>query len=454
RRDDSAATGMSLEPLVDMESPGSLYYQEPRRLFEETGVASSVITKPYTYGGVPLIEQTHPIIIDGRFMGIAGVDRSLADLEGRLLMLRRDLGGESDLFLVTRGRFIATTLDDRVDASSRLQETEVEASPFASLLAEFEERSETAESFVIEAIDPVLGVPCIYAVSMVRPGDWALVVRQPVSVAAAPARNLLAKNAITVGLGLLVCGGILVFVLRPTIGRIERSAHVVELVADGRLCTEIRSDDSRDETGRLVRSVERMTSRLRDLAGDVEGARRELCDVEAEVAETTTREAEVATGFGASASEIAAAVREIATTTEELAGEVRRVDRRAAETAKTMDADQSRLGDMSASMNAVESATSDIAVRLGEINRRAGEITGVVDTIGRIAEQTNLLSVNAAIEAEKAGEYGTGFLVVAREIRRLADLTANATGDITTTVQEMQAAVSTGVMEMDRYTDR
>ncbi|HAC10033.1 MAG TPA: hypothetical protein DCG14_10305, partial [Phycisphaerales bacterium] len=298
RRDDSAATGMSLEPLVDMESPGSLYYQEPRRLFEETGVASSVITKPYTYGGVPLIEQTHPIIIDGRFQGIAGVDRSLADLEGRLLMLRRDLGGESDLFLVTRGRFIATTLDARVDASNRLQETEVEASPFASLLAEFEERSETAESFVIEAIDPVLGVPCIYAVSMVRPGDWALVVRQPVSVAAAPARNLLAKNAITVGLGLLVCGGILVFVLRPTIGRIERSAHVVELVADGRLCTEIRSDDSRDETGRLVRSVERMTSRLRDLAGDVEGARRELCDVEAEVAETTTREAEGATGCG------------------------------------------------------------------------------------------------------------------------------------------------------------
>jgi methyl-accepting chemotaxis protein WspA len=255
-------------------------------------------------------------------------------------------------------------------------------------------------------------------------------------------------------IGLLVCGGILIFVLRPTIGRIERSAHAVEQVADGRLCAEIRSDDSRDETGRLVRGVERMTSRLRDLAGDVESARRELCEVEAEVAETTTREAEVATGFAASASEIAAAVREIAATTEELAEEVRRVDRRAAETAQTMDADQSRLSDMSVSMNAVESATSEVAVRLGEINRRAGEITGVVDTIGRIAEQTNLLSVNAAIEAEKAGEYGTGFLVVAREIRRLADLTANATGEITTTVQEMQAAVSTGVMEMDRYTDR
>src|SRR5690606_12250204 len=67
---------------------------------------------------------------------------------------------------------------------------------------------------------------------------------------------------------------------------------------------------------------------------------------------------------------------------------------------------------------------------------------------------TNLLSVNAAIEAEKAGEYGIGFLVVAREIRRLADQTATATLDIEQMVKQMQSAVSTGVMEMDRFADQ
>jgi methyl-accepting chemotaxis protein WspA len=77
----------------------------------------------------------------------------------------------------------------------------------------------------------------------------------------------------------------------------------------------------------------------------------------------------------------------------------------------------------------------------------------MVTTITKVADQTNLLSVNAAIEAEKAGEYGVGFLVVAREIRRLADQTASATLDIEQMVQQMHSAVSAGVMEMDRFTD-
>jgi methyl-accepting chemotaxis protein WspA len=65
-----------------------------------------------------------------------------------------------------------------------------------------------------------------------------------------------------------------------------------------------------------------------------------------------------------------------------------------------------------------------------------------------------LLSLNAAIEAEKAGEYGLGFSVVAREIRRLADQTAVATLDIDQMVKEMQSSVSAGVMEMDKFTEQ
>ena len=78
----------------------------------------------------------------------------------------------------------------------------------------------------------------------------------------------------------------------------------------------------------------------------------------------------------------------------------------------------------------------------------------MITTITKVADQTNILSINAAIEAEKAGEFGSGFLVIAREIRRLADQTASATLDIEQMVQQMQAAVSAGVMEMDRFSDQ
>ena len=75
-------------------------------------------------------------------------------------------------------------------------------------------------------------------------------------------------------------------------------------------------------------------------------------------------------------------------------------------------------------------------------------------TITKVADQTNLLSINAAIEAEKAGEAGRGFLVVAREIRRLADQTAAATLEIERIVKEMQQSVTAGVMEMDKFNEQ
>lgn len=106
---------------------------------------------------------------------------------------------------------------------------------------------------------------------------------------------------------------------------------------------------------------------------------------------------------------------------------------------------------MEATMHQLVAATDSIASRLEVIRDRASNVQNVVLTITKVADQTNLLSLNAAIEAEKAGEYGLGFGVVAREIRRLADQTAVATLDIEQMVKEMQSAVSSGVMEMDKF---
>jgi methyl-accepting chemotaxis protein WspA len=98
-------------------------------------------------------------------------------------------------------------------------------------------------------------------------------------------------------------------------------------------------------------------------------------------------------------------------------------------------------------------AAGSINAKLAVLNEKAGNINQVVTTIAKVADQTNLLSLNAAIEAEKAGEYGRGFSVVAAEIRRLADQTAVATFDIEQMVKEIQAAISAGLMGMDKFSD-
>ena len=95
--------------------------------------------------------------------------------------------------------------------------------------------------------------------------------------------------------------------------------------------------------------------------------------------------------------------------------------------------------------------TGSISPELAVTREKADNITQVVTTITRVAGQTSLLSTNAASEAEKAGEHGRGFRVVAREIRRLADQTAVATLDIESRVRLMQGAVPAGVRQMDMF---
>jgi methyl-accepting chemotaxis protein WspA len=85
---------------------------------------------------------------------------------------------------------------------------------------------------------------------------------------------------------------------------------------------------------------------------------------------------------------------------------------------------QKGLESMEATMQQMGKASKAISDKLALINEKAANIGSVVTTITKVADQTNLLSLNAAIEAEKAGEHGLGFSVVAREIRRLADQTA------------------------------
>src|SRR6187401_417242 len=80
-----------------------------------------------------------------------------------------------------------------------------------------------------------------------------------------------------------------------------------------------------------------------------------------------------------------------------------------------------------------------------EMGKRASDISGIVDTINLIAERTNLLSLNASIEAARAGDAGRGFAVVAEEIRNLADRSAKATSDIGSIIKALQETVRDAV---------
>jgi methyl-accepting chemotaxis protein WspA len=194
----------------------------------------------------------------------------------------------------------------------------------------------------------------------------------------------------------------------------------------------------------LIAKFQTVVQRVRE--GSVQ-----LLSTSSQIAATAKLQQGTVQGLSSATTEIAAAVREISATSDALAETMEDVSTRANQASSLASAGREGLGGIEATMLQLLESTGSISTKLGIIRDKSQNINEVVTTITKVADQTNLLSINAAIEAEKAGEYGRGFLVVAREIRRLADQTAVATLDIEGTVRLMQDAVSAGVMQMDKF---
>jgi methyl-accepting chemotaxis protein len=457
---------IALTPLVDMET--SYYYRGVENLVrkdpegmgitlpggvselyrEETAADAdgpvSMITEPYIYEGKFIVEQTAPIIIDGRFVGIAGVDRALNDIDGFLRGLRTFETAEF-LLISKRGRIIGATMN------ADLRAQRIEESPYANQLR-YLYLGEDVDNF-FGAEDPVTGEARFFVGATIPTGDWRLLLTVTRDEVMAPviASSLRVLVIVVIGIGLAMA---IAFVFLNKISeRIERAASAAARVAAGDLTQTVNSSGT-DESGRMLRSLGDMVTALHGLIGKVKGSSVQLVSAATDIAAAAQKQKEITNDFGASTSEIAASTNEITATSRELLQTMTEISTSTGSTAAVATQGRANLAHMESTMQMLANATNSISAKLAVISERANNIGTVVTTITKVADQTNLLSLNAAIEAEKAGEYGLGFSVVAREIRRLADQTAIATLDIERIVVDMQSAVSSGVMEMDRFDEQ
>ncbi len=425
------------------------YYTNAKALSE----GQAVITDPYydPTSGKVMASCSAPIYDEGVFVGCVTVDMELTNIEDLVRNVKVGKTGSAMLF-DSVGTYIYCQDEQKVQNGVKVTEDDNASLAQAGALLMSTESTEPQMAAFQEA-----GKTILLTYKTVPEVNWKMAVRMDVDELNEPVQAAATKLIMICVIALLL-SAIIIWIYVMSISKsINSVKQFAGLLASGDFTIDKIKTKSGDELGQMSDSLNNMFENNRDVIS-------KISDGSVQVSETSTGLASMASELssqftsiqgnisgvndammssGAATEEVNASVEEVNASVHQLAAETEKTSSEAADI-------KNRARDIERqSKQAYDNAISIAEQReadLEDANEKAkvvDQIGTLADTIAEIADQINLLSLNASIEAARAGDAGKGFAVVASEINKLASSTSEAVEQIRETIDGVQEAFGT-----------
>ncbi|MCB1918101.1 MAG: MCP four helix bundle domain-containing protein [Rhodocyclaceae bacterium] len=230
-------------------------------------------------------------------------------------------------------------------------------------------------------------------------------------------------------------------------------AAVATRIAEGRLDQEITLRDDADQAS-IMAAMKRMQGALHNVVGSINQAAQRIAAAAEQLAASGDEAEQVSESQSEAAASMAAAMEQMAVSISQISDNAHDAQGLANDAGNSASHGHSVVESAAGEMVKVADLVSESARTIDRLAEESDNIGTIVGVIREIADQTNLLALNAAIEAARAGEQGRGFAVVADEVRKLAERTAQSTGEIVGLVNSIQGESRAAREQMQAGTEQ
>ena len=492
---------IKVEPLTDygIEGKGD-YYQIPKRTKRES------VIDPYHYEvqgkDMLLTSMVAPILVDGAFVGIAGVDIGLNTLQS-YVERHNPYGGKGSVDLISYDGLVAASSGHAENLGKNLRDIntdwqenlrniragktifKIHEGRFSAFVPVSMGNSQTSWCVNInlpkkvvfhDAVQLMWQIICL-GLSLTLLALAILLILA--SKIATPIQNI-TKAAEKLGAGDLNVTakvysndetGWLAKSFNQTVASLKQMTQAVEKQAElernaklylestikeyvkcvaavgaGDLTARVTPPERGDELTTLGNHLNQMTQNLRELAAQVTDGVQDLSSSTGEILAATQEQAATASEQAAGVSQTSSTVDQARQTARQSSERANQVALMARDSMKEADLGLVAVQETLSGVSRIKEQVGSIAENILALSEQTQQIGEIIETVNDIADQSNLLALNAAIEAARAGEAGKGFAVVAGEVRSLAEQSRHATAKVKEILGDIQKAANTAVM--------